>query len=174
MPRILVYGVTGSGKSTLAAEISRRLGLAWTSVDDLTFLPNWVPVPEAEQRELITRICAEPDWILDTAYGMWLDIPLARVTLIVALDYPRWLSFGRLLRRTVHRVVSRTPVCNGNTESLRLVLSRQSILAWHFRSFARKRSRIRGWAVDPVLQDRVIVLRSLRETRAWLRTLGSG
>ncbi len=36
--------------------------------------------------------------MLDAAYGRWLDIPLARVELIVALDFPRWMSKRRRMR----------------------------------------------------------------------------
>src|SRR5581483_8653448 len=92
--RILVYGVTGSGKTTTAAHISERTGLPWHSVDDLTWEPGWVEVPVDEQRRRIAAICAGERWILDTAYGTWREIPLARADLIVALDYPRWISLG--------------------------------------------------------------------------------
>jgi len=147
--RILVYGVTGSGKSTLAGRISAVTGLPYHPVDDLTWEPGWREVPLDEQRRRIDCICAQDEWILDSAYGKWLDIPMARVQLIVGLDYPRWRSLGRLLRRTAIRLVDRQTVCNGNHESLRGVVSRDSILVWHFRSFARKRARIRDWADDP-------------------------
>jgi len=147
--RILVYGVTGSGKSTLAGKISAATGLRYHPVDDLTWEPNWVEVPHNEQRRRMTEICAQDEWILDSAYGKWLDIPIARAQLIVGLDYPRWRSLGRLVRRTAIRLVDRQVVCNGNRESLRTLLGSDSIVAWHFRSFQRKRGRIRAWAADP-------------------------
>jgi adenylate kinase family enzyme len=146
--RVLVYGVTGSGKTTAAARISAATGVPWTSVDDLTWEPGWVQVPLAEQRRRIERVCSQDSWLLDTAYGQWLDVPLAAVELVVALDYPRWLSLLRLLRRTAVRIVDRRPVCNGNTETLRQTFSRESIIAWHFRSFRSKRARIEAWEAD--------------------------
>lgn len=168
--RILVYGVTGSGKTTLAAQIAGRTGLPWYSVDDLTWEPGWIEVPLAEQRARIAAICAGQRWILDSAYGKWLEIPLARVQLIVALDYPRWISLGWLVRRTLRRAVGRNPVCNGNTESFRQALSSDSIIVWHFKSFARKRARIRKWAADPGGPEVVRFTRP-RSTRRWLATL---
>lgn len=167
---MLVYGVTGSGKTTLAARISDATKLPWYSVDELTWEPGWVPVPDEEQRRRISEICARPEWILDTAYAKWRDVPLSTADLVVALDYPRWVSLQRIVRRTVSRCWSRTTICNGNTESLRTAFSRESIVAWHFRSFARKRDRIRQWAS----QDdgpRVLRLTSPREADAWLATL---
>ena len=169
--RVLVYGVTGSGKTTLAGQIAERTGLPWHSVDELTWGTGWTPVPIDEQRRRIEAVCAGDQWILDTAYSQWIDVPIARVDLIVALDYPRWLSLARLLRRSVRRVVLAEPACNGNIETVARLLGADSILRWHFRSFARKRARIRGWLADasgpPVLQ-----LRSPRQTRLWLAALG--
>jgi adenylate kinase family enzyme len=168
--RILVYGVTGSGKTTMAAAIAERTGLPWHSADDLTWEADWVQVELAEQRRRITEVCAGERWILDTAYGKWRDIPVARAQLIVGLDYPRWLSLSRLVRRTLARVIDRRTVCNGNIETLRGTFSRESIIVWHFKSFARKRRRIGEWAADPAAPN-VVRLTSTKQTRRWLATL---
>jgi adenylate kinase family enzyme len=165
--RILVYGVTGSGKTRLAERISDATGIPWHAVDDLTWEPGWIEVPDDEQRKRIAAICAEERWVLDTAYGRWLEIPLARVELIVALDYPRWLSLSRLVRRSVIRAIDGKPICNGNRESFRNIFSRRSIIGWHFKSFSRKRERIRAWAADPSGPD-VVRLASPREAERWL------
>jgi adenylate kinase family enzyme len=168
--RVVVYGVTGSGKSTLAARIAERTGLPYHSADDLSWEPGWVPVPDEEQRRRIDEVCAGERWILDAAYGKWRDIVLARAQLVVGLDYPRWLSLGRLVRRTFLRAVTRERICNGNVESVRQVFSADSIIRWHFTSFANKRARIRAWAADPS-GPAVVRLTSPRETRRWLETL---
>lgn len=109
---------------------------------------------------------------LDTAYAKWRDIPLLSADLVVALDYPRWVSLQRLVRRTGSRCWRGTTICNGNTESLRTAFSRRSLVAWHFRSFTRKRDRIRQWASQGD-GPRVLRLTSPREADAWLATLRS-
>ncbi len=167
---MLIYGVTGSGKTTLAAKVATATGLPWHSVDELTWEPGWIGVPVEEQRRRIGAICAGEQWILDTAYGSWLEIPLARVQLIVALDYPRWRSLAWLIRRTGLRAIARSKICNGNTETMRRAFSRDSIIVWHFRSFTRKRQRIRSWAADPSGPE-VIRLTTPRAARRWLAGL---
>jgi len=167
---VLIYGVTGSGKTTLARRVAETTGLPWHSVDDLTWEPGWISVPPEEQRRRLAAICAGERWIIDSAYSSWLDLVLARVELIVALDYPRWRSLARLVRRTLRRAIDRRTICNGNTESFRQMLGRDSIVVWHFRSFARKRARMLAWAADPAGPE-VIRLTSPAATRRWLAGL---
>lgn len=170
--RILIYGVTGSGKSTLAAKLSEISAVPWHSVDDLAWQPGWVPVTEPEQRHRIQAVCEGPEWILDTAYSSWRDIPFGPAQLIVALDYPRWFSLQRLVRRTVARTVDRREICNGNHEPVRSLFSRDSILIWHFRSYERKHQRIRDWLDDPAAPP-VLRHTSSRQTAKWLRSLAA-
>jgi adenylate kinase family enzyme len=142
--KILVYGVTGSGKTTFARRLSEKTGIPWTSVDDLAWLPGWVSTGDEYQ--------------------------IGRAELVIGLDYPRWFSLLRLVRRTLARVIDKQPVCNGNFENWRLMLSRESILLWHFKSFSRKRARMRKWSQDP---DRAVILfRNHREAESWLKQLG--
>ena len=146
MRRILVYGVTGSGKSTLAARVASRLDLPFHAMDDLTWEAGWVAVPEQEQRRRVAEVLASEEWVIDASYGIWNDLVLSRVQLIVALDLPRWVSLSRLLRRTLSNVVRRTPTCNGNVETWRTsFFDRESILVLHFKSFKRKQTRMRQW-----------------------------
>lgn len=169
--RIFVYGVTGSGKSVAAERIASMTGLPLHLIDDLAWEPGWVEVPETEQRRRIESICAGAEWVLDTAYGKWLDVPRGRTDLIVGLDYPRWLSLSRLVRRTVRRILKKELVCNGNTETLRRALSPQSIIVWHFRSYRRKRERLRRWA-EAREGPPVLIFRRPSDLDAWLGRLG--
>jgi adenylate kinase family enzyme len=169
--RILVYGVTGSGKSTAARRIAARTCLPLTLVDELTWAPGWVPVTEDEQRRVFSAVAAQDRWVLDTAYGSWLDVVLPRVDLVVGLDYPRWFSLQRVFRRSVMRATDKKPICNGNTESFRQMLGRDSIIRWHFRSFGRKRGRMRAWAADAE-GPAVLLFRRSRDLEVWIDTLG--
>lgn len=168
--RVLLYGVTGSGKSTAALALGARSGHPVTLVDELTWLPGWVPVEEDRQRELIGEIVAGERWLLDSAYGAWLDLVLPRAQLVVGLDYPRWLSMARLVRRTVGAAITQEPRCNGNVETWRKIVARDSIIRWHVRSFSRKRERMRAWAASPD-GPQVLLFRHPRDLEAWIATL---
>jgi hypothetical protein len=169
--RILVYGVTGSGKSTAAQRIAARTGLPPTLADELTWAPGWVPVAEDEQRRRMAAVVAQDRWVLDTAYGAWLDFVLPRVDLVVGLDYPRWFSLQRVFRRSVMRAIDKKPICNGNTESFRAMFGRDSIIGWHFRSFGRKRGRMRTWAAAAE-GPAVLLFTGSRDLEIWIDTLG--
>lgn len=164
----MVYGVTGAGKSTYAAALGRLLDLPVVAVDELTWQPGpladppgqpWQAEPLERQREVVGQVCAGDDWIIDHGYGSWLDIPLARVELIVGLDFSRLVSLNRLIRRCLRNIRRHTPICHGNVETWGTLVGEHSIVRWHFHSFARKRARIRGWAADPAA-PRTLVLRS--------------
>jgi adenylate kinase family enzyme len=168
--RVLVYGVTGSGKTTAAIDIGARTGLPVTLVDELTWLPGWIPVDKSVQREVIGEIVAGERWVLDSSYGDWLEFVLPRTQLVVGLDYPRWLSLARLVRRTVTRAITKEPMCNGNVETFRKAVARDSIIRWHFQSFTRKRRRMRAWAADPAMPP-VLLLSRPRELEMWLESV---
>ncbi len=175
--RVLFYGVTGAGKSTAACRFGQLRGLPVVLVDDDI---GWLPAAEAvwtnrgvgEQRELAERLTAGAEWVLDSAYGTFRDIVLARADVMVALDYPRWFSLARLVRRTLHRGVSKQTVCNGNVESWRNAVGRDSILRWHFRSYRHKTDRMRALeAADDGLP--VLRLTSPRQLDALFGRLGA-
>lgn len=158
--------MTGSGKTTTAARVSELLGIPWTNVDDLTWDPGWTVVPQEIQKRRIREICSGDSWILDSAYGNWIDIPLERVQLVISLDYSRGRSFWQLLKRTVSRSITKEQVCNGNIESFKAMFSKDSLLLWHYKSFHRKRERIHQWAKEGKFS--VKVFKNPRELSQWL------
>jgi adenylate kinase family enzyme len=169
--RILVYGVTGSGKSTAAARIAAALALPYVASDDLAWQPGWVATDDDTLRSALAALAATDAWVIDANYRAGRDLVQPRIELVVGMDYPRWLSLWRLFRRTVSRIVRRTPVCNGNVETWRKsFLDGDSILVWHFRSFARKRRELAEWSSGPD-GPRTLVFRRPRDLEAWISRL---
>ena len=169
--RILCLGVTGSGKSTLARKIGEALNIETVFVDDLSWLPGWRARDQDEFDAVMHEILRRPQAVLDSAYGRHRAEAAAWAQVIVALDYPRWTSLGRLLRRTTWRVLTGERCCNGNVETLRSVFSHDSIVLWHFRSWRRKREQMRALHAD-VAAAPVILLHNPREADALLHALG--
>lgn len=168
--RIVLHGVTGSGKSTLAARLAALTGAPHVSVDDLMWRPGWVQLTAEEQVEAIRPFAEQPAWVMDSLWTATRPVVLPRADLLVALDYPRRVSLGRLVRRTWQRLRTREEFCGGNTESWRQTFSGDSILAWHQRTFERKHAEAQAWAADAGGPP-VVRLTSPREADAWLRTL---
>lgn len=166
--RILVYGVTGSGKTTFARAVAERLDLHLILADDLAWGPDWQQHPKEVQLERIDAATARDRWILDSMYGFWMPVVQPRVDLVLGLDYPRWLSLSRLLRRTAHRCLTGEQCCNGNRETWRQAISRDSIIGWHFKSFAKKRARMRQWEAEG---QKILRFRHPVEAAAWLNRL---
>lgn len=95
---------------------------------------------------------------------------MPRASLIVALDYPRWISLLRLLRRTVRRAATREEICNGNRESFARSFSRESIIRWHFQSYRSKKERIQQYLEAGLPVQR---FRRPRDLERWLREVES-
>ncbi|WP_294563164.1 adenylate kinase [uncultured Arthrobacter sp.] len=170
--RVVFHGVTGSGKSSAARAYAAAARLPeYSADDDVGWLPGWQNRPPEEQRLISAGIAAQERWVIDSAYSGWRDILLARAELVVALDYPRWLSLWRLIRRTIRRCVTREQVCNGNIESFRRVFTRDSILLWHFTAFPRKREALERMKADPSM-PRVISFRRPADLDAWIDQVG--
>ncbi len=167
--RILVHGVTGSGKSSLATELGRLTGLPVLLADEeIGWLPGWTQRPAEEQRRIALERASAPVWVFDTAYGPYRGEIAERADLLLCLDYPRLVSLGRLVRRSIRRVLTAEPVCNGNVETWSRLFAADSILVWHWRSFAPKRVQIDAFlaAYGPA---KVVRFRSPRQTRRWLQ-----
>ncbi|KUM37810.1 adenylate kinase [Arthrobacter sp. EPSL27] len=169
--RVLFYGVTGSGKSSAARAYAEATGLPeYSADDDIGWLPGWQQRTVEEQRDLAAAIAAQDHWVLDSAYGVWRDVVVPRAELVIGLDYPRWLSLARLVRRSLRRALTREPVCNGNRETLARLFVQDSIIRWHFRSFTRKRHVMRSLHSDPAMPP-AILFRHPRDLDAWLARL---
>ncbi|MEV7528162.1 adenylate kinase [Agrococcus sediminis] len=169
--RLLCFGATGSGKSTMATRLGERLGLPVTLVDDLCWDPGWREPSQEERDRRVLPLLEREAYVFDSVYGPHNAVALERVDAIVALDYPRHVSLARLIRRTARRIRTGERVCNGNVETLRLALARDSIIVWHFRSWRSKRERMRRWHADASAPP-VLLLRRPAEADALLAQLG--
>ena len=148
--RVLVVGTSGAGKTTFAAELAAATHSPCIELDALHWGPQWVAVPTADFRQAVDQASAGPHWVADGNYSAVRDVLWPRATHVVWLNYGRWTVCGRVLSRTLGRVLRRTELFHGNRESLRMaLLSRDSILLWSWTSFARNRRKFAALRADP-------------------------
>ncbi len=167
--KIVVKGTSGAGKSTFAAKLGQRLDLPWIELDALHHGPNWSEPTAEEFRDRIRQILElhPAGWVIDGNYDSKLgDLVVGQAETIVWLDLSFPLKFFRLLRRTVHRVLHKEELWNGNRETWRnSFASRDSVLLWMIRAHRRHRREWPGRYGDDA---RLVRLRTPAEMRRWL------
>lgn len=170
LKRIVVIGTTGTGKTTFAGALARILSLPHIELDALHWNPNWRETPKELFIEKVDAATKAPAWIVDGNYTTKVSpIIWQRADTIVWLDYPFRLIFYRLLTRTLRRALLGEECCNGNRESWRQALSKDSIILWAFHSHWRHQREYDVKLRDPVHGHLWQVrLRSPKETVRWI------
>lgn len=142
LARVVGGGTSCAGKTTFARELAEAAGSSHIELNQLYWGPNWTPKPEAEFRGLLERAIPGQRWVVDGNYQAVQDLIWARATAIVWLNFGFGTVFGRALRRTVKRSLSRARLWGRNRESSRRAfLSRQSILRWVLTTCRERRRR---------------------------------
>jgi adenylate kinase family enzyme len=174
--RVVLVGPPGSGKSTLARALADCGSLPYVELDALYWGPNWTPADDAAFDASITAALAGDAWVVDGNYFTRArDTAWPRADTVVWLDLPRWLTFTRVVRRTVVRSARRTELWNGNRETFRLGLRSDSVVWFSWREHARYRTRYEPLAADPALAHLTWVrLRTRGEVRRWLASVAAG
>lgn len=174
--KINVIGTSGSGKSTLARGISQKLNIPYIELDALFWRADWQGTPDEEFfARLGERLSASEGWVLDGNYKRTQPVKWREIDLIIWVDY----SFGRTLFQAVKRAATRAWrkqelwAGTGNCESFRKsFFSRDSIILWTLKTFARNRRQYQALLEDPHWQHvRFVRLRSPQQTQVFLRNL---
>lgn len=168
--RINVVGTSGSGKTTFAAALAERLGHRHVELDELNWGPNWSEAAPAEFRARVRQALAGDGWVVDGNYRAVRDLIWPRADTLVWLDYSRTVVTWRIVTRSISRLVRRTEMWAGNRETLRKLLSRDSIVWWSVSTYARRRREYPALiAAHPQLD--VVRLHSPAAAERWLRSL---
>jgi adenylate kinase family enzyme len=173
MRRVAVIGGSSTGKTTVSCELARRLGVPHIELDALHHDAGWQEAPaEVLRGRVDAALAAAPDgWVVDGNYhGKLGTSVLERADTVVFLDLRRHVALRRVLLRTAGRIVSRKELWNGNRETLRNALSRDSIVWWVIRQHG---SYEKKWLprLAQLTDVSVVRLRSPREVRAWLQSI---
>ncbi len=144
-------------------------------MDRVFWRANWTKPPVEEfERDLAEALSTET-WVCDGNYSGVSNFVDGLCDTVVWLDLPWWVSFPRLLRRTVVRSARKEVLWGHCQENFRgSFLSRDSILVWHVTSYARNRrkaDRFFGSLPEGVTGHR---LRSPASVRVFLSRVGLG
>jgi len=99
--KIAIIGIMGSGKSTLAIKLGKLLNIDVHHLDKIYFKPGWVKIPSEEGESIQRKIASKDSWIIDGNWTGSMDIRLAPADTIIFLDFPKWFSLYRTLKRAL-------------------------------------------------------------------------
>lgn len=146
MKRILIIGSAGAGKTTLARYLSRQLALPLIHLDQEFWRPGWVAPSVESWKQEVSRIIAQPAWIIDGYYRNTLDVACRAADTIIFLDIAHFLCIYRVCMRYLRHILLhqlRLDLPEGCPERLRW-----SFLCWI-------------WAFPQ--KQRPVILRKIRE-----------
>lgn len=146
MKRINVVGTSASGKSTFARQLALQLDLNYIELDDLFWLNDWVESPNELFLEKIQKHIdrAAEAYVIDGNYDTRSHtVKWEKIDHIIWLDLPFHLNLFRSVKRALTRVVSKQNLWpnSNNKESLRMVLTRDSIVWWMIKTHQKNRQK---------------------------------
>ncbi|MDA0269421.1 MAG: hypothetical protein O2798_00340 [Chloroflexi bacterium] len=174
--RIQVVGMTCSGKSTLAERIGRILGVPYTDLDAVYWLPEWKGRDDDDFHARLRALAGGDAWVISGNYLRHTSVNVwPRVQTIVWLDLPLRVLLPRILARSFRRWRTKELLWGTNRENFwshfRLWDSTSLI---HYAVFGRRRQDERIFAAmsDPACAHiRFLRLRSRSEIEAFTQAL---
>jgi adenylate kinase family enzyme len=166
-------GGSCAGKTTVSGRLARKLGVPHIEIDALHHDAGWNEAPaELLQARVRAAFDAAPDgWVADGNYRSKLgNLVLERADTVVFLDPPFFRTFGRSLRRTIGRTVTREELWNGNREQFRHFFTRYWIPWWVIQTHRHYSREIPKRAAEHPHLD-VVHLRGDGEVEAWLQSI---
>ncbi|WP_336042199.1 AAA family ATPase [Acinetobacter dispersus] len=156
MKFINIIGTTGSGKSTFARQLAQKQQLQYIELDNLLWLDDW---QESTNEALFLKLKnamknAATGWVIDGLYTRTIPMMMEKVDTVIWLDYSFHINLYRLTKRTFGRVISRKKLWedSNNRESLKLMLSKQSIFIWLIKSYPKNRNKYFDLMQNPAYQ----------------------
>lgn len=174
MRRIVVVGTSGTGKTTVASMIAEAMEAPHIELDSLHWEHGWKEAPDEVFKARTAEATSGDKWVADGNYSKIRDILWGKADTVVWLDYPLWLAFWRVLRRTVVRVVTREELWNGNREGLSALVGPDSMPLWVLKTYGRRRREYPELFNCPKYRHLTVIRhRSTAETERWLAELSS-
>lgn len=170
--KIVIVGSSGCGKTTFAAKLSKILNIKHYEIDEMFWKPGWVQTSHQEFRELIDKVTAKDEWIIDGNYRRVQDFTIGRADTIIWLDLNLAKIMYRVTVRTAGRLIKKKTLWQNNRETLKMAFSRDSIILYSLNHYHSKRA----WNNKLIRNNELrhinwIILRNSREEREFWKNL---
>ena len=148
--KFVIIGTSGSGKTYLAKNLSLALNFKHIELDLYNHGSNWEQAEPEVFRERVIKVTKDFDsWIIDCNYQIICDLIWPKADLIIWLDYPFYIVFTRLLKRTIKRFITKEVLWNGNTENFfNQLFTKKSILFWCIKTHWKNRKKFETILID--------------------------
>jgi adenylate kinase family enzyme len=161
------------GKTTVSRRLAAALGVPHIELDALHHDRGWNEAPEEVFQERVRAAfdAASGGWVADGNYRSKLgSLVLERADTVVHLDPPFLPTFGRALRRTIGRTITREELWNGNREQIRHLFTRYWIPWWVVRTHRHYAREIPERVAEHPHLD-IVRLRSDADIERWLQSI---
>ncbi len=135
-PRIAVVGTSGAGKTTFARRLATALDCPHIELDKYHWGPNWLIRTDFVQN--VNNAVEGETWVLDGNYHSVRSSVWARATALVWLNFSFPVVFGRAMRRTLRRIITREVVFDSR-ETWCSAIAPDGIPRWVLRTYWKRR-----------------------------------
>lgn len=151
----MIFGRGGAGKSVLARQLGAATGLPVIELDKVFWNDRLEPQPIDEWSRCQAALTEDPRWIMDGDLGPYDDVEprLRSSDTVIVLDLPLWPCAWRAWRRGPER---------------------RDFWEWTVRWRRRSRQCLLCAVAEFAPRAEVVVLRSPRSVRRWLRGMDNG
>ena len=158
MKIINVIGTSGSGKTTFAKVLAEKLNSTYIELDNLYWKDYWEEssdeelslnysnaISKAKMNEISKGI------IIDGCYSRFRSLIWQDIDTVIWINIPFHVNLYQTLKRTIGRVISQKKLWenSNNKESLKMILSKDSIIFWMLKTHFKNRKKYANWMKDP-------------------------
>lgn len=106
---------------------------------------NWVESDDTEFIRKIKVIITYEKWVIDGNYSRFRNVFESKLDTIIILDYPFFFTLFRIVKRTFKRYIRNEQLWHQNTESLSMILSKESIVLWMLNTYFKEEKCIQKY-----------------------------